>query len=242
MDLMAHTGSIQLLLNLLQLRNSHLNHLPQQVTQRSMVSLVQDGFSSCMRRISGIGRVLTTVAAHTQECVEGIRRIMAINVQVFQIVLNLQNLLLSIPGQVERQQPVYLNDALGRYTPFHLEFIRSPKALISVLSDNFKGRRTAWRLIQEGEFIMHDTISKLGINFRLPWDQCFFPGQRVEMSMISNRPPFTDDFCPSCSRTCGAEATNDFPWLVRSQLYNQYWLTEALKSRLSLDLKKDKGP
>lgn len=27
--------------------------------------------------------------------------------------------------QVERQQPVYFLDALGRVTPFHLEFIRS---------------------------------------------------------------------------------------------------------------------
>jgi len=30
-----------------------------------------------------------------------------------------------IPSQVERQQPVYMIDALGRHAPFYLEFIRS---------------------------------------------------------------------------------------------------------------------
>jgi hypothetical protein len=47
------------------------------------------------------------------------------NVQVFQIVLNIQEIISRIPGQVDRQQPVYLIDALGRHSPFHLEFIRS---------------------------------------------------------------------------------------------------------------------
>ena len=49
------------------------------------------------------------------------------NIRIFQIVLNFQNLLLTIPGQIERQQPVFLIDALGRSCPFHLEFVRSAK-------------------------------------------------------------------------------------------------------------------
>ena len=47
--------------------------------------------------------------------------------QVFQIVLNIQNLVTSIPGQIDRQQPVYLIDAIGKSSPFHLEFVRSAK-------------------------------------------------------------------------------------------------------------------
>jgi hypothetical protein len=47
------------------------------------------------------------------------------NVQIFEVVLNLQNIVTRIPGQVERQQPVYLIDAVGRHQPFHLEFIMS---------------------------------------------------------------------------------------------------------------------
>lgn len=49
------------------------------------------------------------------------------NVQVYQVVLKLQHLITRIPGQVERQEPVYLIVALGKISPFHLEFIRSPE-------------------------------------------------------------------------------------------------------------------
>jgi hypothetical protein len=45
--------------------------------------------------------------------------------KVFQIVLQIQQFVTRIPSQVERQQPVYLLDALGKSSPFHLEFIRS---------------------------------------------------------------------------------------------------------------------
>jgi hypothetical protein len=54
-------------------------------------------------------------------------------VQIFQAVLDLQNILTRIPGQVERQQPVYLIDALGKASPFHLEFVRSAEVCICPL-------------------------------------------------------------------------------------------------------------
>ncbi|KAL8864434.1 MAG: hypothetical protein Q9174_007357 [Haloplaca sp. 1 TL-2023] len=202
MDLMAHTESIQLLLTLLQFKSLDLNHVDQRANQHSMISLIQDGFSSCMQRISGVDGVLNTVVAGAQECVEGVRRIMAINVQVFHIVLRLQNLLLSIPGQIERQQPVYFSDALGRYSPFHLEFIRSPEALLSVLSDNFKGLGAGSKKIEDGHFTMHDAISKRDIDLTLPWEQCFMPGQRVEMSMLIKRQDFNRGICPNCAWEC----------------------------------------
>ena len=52
--------------------------------------------------------------------------------KVFQIVLQIQRLITTIPAQVERQEPVYLLDALGRTSPFHLEFVRSPEVSSSV--------------------------------------------------------------------------------------------------------------
>jgi hypothetical protein len=50
------------------------------------------------------------------------------NIQIFQIVLNLQNVITRIPGQLERQQPVYVVDAIGRHMPFLLEFVLSAEA------------------------------------------------------------------------------------------------------------------
>jgi hypothetical protein len=54
------------------------------------------------------------------------------NVRVFQTVLNIQEIITRIPGQVERQKPVHLIDALGRHMPFHLEFIRSSEVSTTV--------------------------------------------------------------------------------------------------------------
>jgi hypothetical protein len=48
----------------------------------------------------------------------------ATNIRIFQVVCSIQNIIARIPGQVERQQPVYMIDALGRSAPFYLEFIR----------------------------------------------------------------------------------------------------------------------
>lgn len=53
------------------------------------------------------------------------------NVKIFNIVLNIQTLITRLPAQVERQQPVFLIDALGRHTPFHLEFITCAEVRLS---------------------------------------------------------------------------------------------------------------
>jgi len=47
------------------------------------------------------------------------------NTLVFQTVLGLQKIITALPGQIERQQPVYFIDALSKQAPFHLEFVRS---------------------------------------------------------------------------------------------------------------------
>ena len=48
-----------------------------------------------------------------------------INLQIFQTVLNIQNFVMRLPGQIDRQQPVYFTDAFGKVAPFHLEFVTS---------------------------------------------------------------------------------------------------------------------
>ncbi|KAL8675852.1 MAG: hypothetical protein Q9186_007550 [Xanthomendoza sp. 1 TL-2023] len=187
-DLLAHTESIQLLLTMVQMKHLDLGQRSQQSIQRSVASVVQASFSNCMRKLSVMSSTLSSISAYAQECLENSRQIISVNIRVFQGVLDLQNLLKSIPGQVERQQPVYLNDAMGRYAPFHLEFIRSKEALISVLSVNFKWVGSASERIRNGEFTIHDSRTQKDVNLNRPWEECFMPGQRVEMSMIFERP------------------------------------------------------
>ena len=47
-------------------------------------------------------------------------------------MLEIQRALAQIPRQIDREQPVYLVDALGKASPFHLEFVRS--AEVSIVS------------------------------------------------------------------------------------------------------------
>jgi len=211
-DLLAHTESIQLLLAIIQMKNADLDQKSQHSVQRSLASQIQGGFSDCMSKLRVLHNTLADVSAHVQEFVENSRRIISMNIRVFQIVLNVQNLLMTIPGQVERQQPVYLNDALGRYSPFHLEFIKSSEALISVLSINFKWLGSASKKIQNGEFSIHDARTKRDIDLNRPWDECFLPGQQVEMSMIFDRSEPACTNCPKCRHQCALNAEEDVEW------------------------------
>lgn len=142
------------------------------------------------------------------------------NVKVFQIVLQLQQIVTRIPGQVERQQPVYLLDALGKTSPFHLEFVRSAEvigmaifisefllifssqALVAVLKVNFMKHGNGAKKIERREFAIEDSVTKRDIDLKTKWDVCFFPGQRVEMSMIFRQTNLSyglaEHTCPRC--------------------------------------------
>ena len=213
-DLLAHTESIQMLLSTVQFKSMQLNKKEQEQAQVSLVSQIQAGFGGCMARLCPIGEKLSTISSQTKECLENIGRIISMNVRVFQMILDIQNLLKNIPGQVERQQPVYLNDALGRYAPFHLEFIRSSEALVSVLSTNFKWIGSAAEKIQNGDFAIHDKHTKQDIELSRPWEECFTPGQHVEMSMIFDKLKECTDSCPKCQSDCVIEPRKDAKWYV----------------------------
>ena len=211
-DLLAHTESIQLLLATVHMKNTNLGQKIQQDFQKSFISQIQEGFSKSMQKLSIMSRILTRVATYARECVENSRSIISMNIRIFQLVLNIQSLLLAIPGQIQRQQPVYLNDAQGRHSPFHLEFIRSAEALISVLSINFKRLDAASEKIRNGEFSIHDTWTKRDIDLSQPWEECFSPGQHVEMSMIFDSPRACSTSCPGCHCECEVPARKDVEW------------------------------
>jgi hypothetical protein len=51
------------------------------------------------------------------------------NDQIFHTVMKIYNVVTEIPSQVERQQPVYFIDALGKHSPFFLEFVQSAEVI-----------------------------------------------------------------------------------------------------------------
>ncbi|KAH6845649.1 hypothetical protein B0I37DRAFT_380785 [Chaetomium sp. MPI-CAGE-AT-0009] len=105
-----------------------------------------------------------------------------------------------IPGQVLRQQPVYLEDARGILAPFHLEFITSANILIYALKERYS--ESGARKVEQGKFAITDAKTLRDIDLTRDWKRCFRPGQRVNMSLFF-RGTFTETTtCPSCHAEC----------------------------------------
>ena len=142
-------------------------------------------------------------------------------------MLNIQNIITRIPGQVDRQQPVYFVDALGRNMSFDLEFIMSAdvcasnlhllaelnasQALKSVLYCNFKNVGSGATKIERGEFAIQDSATQKDIDLSSTWETCFYPRQHVAMSMVFNSPNPNRD-CPKCIAENAAQDDEDIEW------------------------------
>ncbi|TVY82125.1 hypothetical protein LSUE1_G003544 [Lachnellula suecica] len=200
-DLMGHTQSILLLLATVQRSTSDIHDQRQDTRYKTLAAKMQEGYFGCMNR-------LTAVFDQGKELLASTAQILSINVKVFQIVLQIQDVLTKIPGQVERQQPVFLIDALGKPSPFHLEFVRSSEALLAVLKANLKHYGNAPAKIDKGQFTLEDSTTSRSINLNTEWETCFYPGQRVDMSMVFYKPHDTGihaheidvlSICPRCN-------------------------------------------
>ncbi|KAL4874857.1 hypothetical protein BJY04DRAFT_202946 [Aspergillus karnatakaensis] len=109
---------------------------------------------------------------------------------------------MNVQMQVERQQPVYFMDAVGRVTPFHLEFIRSLEAFITVLKENLRDYGPAAQMIEQGEFALFDAGTGRDIDLTRKWDTTFRPGQAIAMCMVFRRVGKPGNLCPSCKTDC----------------------------------------
>ncbi|KAK3386172.1 hypothetical protein B0H63DRAFT_192709 [Podospora didyma] len=161
-DLRGHTSSMQVLLLMTQMseRSSPLYHFKpteslandpihclgksaslrdkkQDGQRKTLAGRIQQTSFTWMNQLASIASSVSSCLQQGRELLEITANVMKMNIQIFQAILNLQHHLTRIPAQVERQQPVYMIDALGRESPFHLEFIRSADAFLAVLRANF---------------------------------------------------------------------------------------------------------
>lgn len=91
------------------------------------------------------------------------------NLRIFQMMQDIHQFI-KVPAQVDRQQPVYMIDALGRHSPFHLEFIRSAEALVAILKVNFQSTSTGPATIDNGEFVIEDAGTSRDIDLENDWN------------------------------------------------------------------------
>jgi Fungal N-terminal domain of STAND proteins len=192
-DLLGHTEAISLLIETIQL--SHQARL--QKRQSTLAGRIQDGYQQCMAKLGAIYSTVTVGVQQGKHLFTLTATVLRTNIRIFQAVMRVHDIVTQIPFQIERQQPVFLVDAIGRVCPFHLEFIRSFDAFKAVMMVNLAGIEGAANRIEREEFALEDAATQRDIDLSKDWDTRFYPGQRVEMSIIVVNSE-SSLHCPSC--------------------------------------------
>jgi hypothetical protein len=202
-EIQAHTSSIQVLLGALQANATAKQTRDQRMQYRSLVGTIQSFATQAMGKMSAIADGVSKTAAQSTALVQTCAQILQTNLQIFQMIYDIQLFITKIPGQVQRQQPVYFVDSLNRETPFHLEFVRSAEALRAVLKINLRTLAYGPRMIDAGEFVIEESATNKVIDITRNWEGCFFPGQRVVMSMVFNERDRWKTRCLKCRQSTG---------------------------------------
>ncbi|KAH7069095.1 hypothetical protein BKA63DRAFT_520631 [Paraphoma chrysanthemicola] len=199
-EIQAHTSSILVLLGAIQANATTKHARDQREQYKSLAGTIQSFAMQAIGKMSAIMDGVSKTASQSATLVQTCAQILQTNLRVFQMVYDIQLFITRIPGQVQRQQPVYFLDALNRETPFHLEFVRSAEALLAVLKVNLELTQYGPRMIDRGDFVIEELGTQNRIDISQNWETCFFPGQRVAMSMVFREQPSTSasSICPKC--------------------------------------------
>lgn len=155
-----------------------------------------------------------------------VTKILFVNIATYKAVLALQNLL---PSHLERSlinEPFVLEDAIGRMSPVHLQFISSWAAFEAVLETRFRGIQ-GYEKVVNGHWTLQDHTTGRDISRKSCWEGAFLPGQRVDMSLLFERETTVNHFdscsegrrgsngvtaCPRCQADATGPGDRDIQW------------------------------
>jgi hypothetical protein len=171
----------------------------------SSLDAIKAGLENANRNIeagnSVLGKLSETVKLEWlrnlgRELMELMRSAMMINFATYRAVIRLQN---TLPSHLDRsliEDPMILEDPIGRIAPVHLQFITSWDAFHSVLEIRFQNM-PEYSILKQRRYELQAGGTGREIQLSCPWQHAFLPGQRVEMSFI-----FADrssgNTCPGC--------------------------------------------
>jgi hypothetical protein len=146
-------------------------------------------------------------------------KIFRTNIAIYDTVLAIQR---TLPSHLERtfiEEPFILNDAIGRVSPVHMQFISSWDAFDAVLQWRFKNVQ-GYKKVQNKDYVFHDQISKREISRKRPWDGAFRPGQKVTMSLVFFRKRGRSEkqktevstSCPNCQNVSENSQDMEVEW------------------------------
>lgn len=224
-EIRGHTSSIDILLLTVHMNATTIDSRKQDMQHKGLAGKIQDLSFQAMGKLRAIADGVAQSVQQGKALLESSAQIVQTNLRVFQLVHDIQLFILKVPGQVQRQQPVYMIDAFNRESPFHLEFVRSAEALRAVLKVNFKESGCGPEMIDRGAFVIEETGSQTLIDMTQDWDTCFYPGQRVAMSMVFKQ-EMVGSSCPRCKTPHDESTGEEITWSVGNlDLYILYLLT-----------------
>lgn len=207
--------------NHLQAQNGVLSKLSNTVTETN--ALVSQTTALSRQIVDGLAKIgdLCTQAKTAMS------KILFINIATYKMVLALKT---SLPGYLERSlfsEPFVLEDAIGRISPVHLQFISSWEALDAVLDNRFRGLQGHDK-VRSGHWTLQDRATGREISRRRTWEGAFLPGQRVNMSLLFQRETTVESFdspaqattsyqaaCPRCQADVTDSRDAETIWYVR---------------------------
>lgn len=212
-EIRAHTSSIQILLLTMQMEVTTSQTQTHIVQHKGLAARIQEVSRKVMDQLSKITRDLAETIQQGKALLESSAQIIQTNLRIFQVAHDTHLAILKIPGQIQRQQPICLVDPLNRESPFHLEFVRSAEALLAVVKSNLKSSGCGPAMIDRGEFAIEESGTQNPIDLTGPWEDCFYPGQRVFMSMIFKlQQRHTSTACPRCYTEHQESARKEITW------------------------------
>lgn len=137
-----------------------------------------------------------------------------INMATYKTVIAIQEGLNYRVDRLLIQEPFILEDAIGRITPVHLQFINSWEAFDSVLTARFHGLPGVEKIMRK-EFVLQERATHREITRTQPWESAFRPGQLVDMSMVFNRTTKAEpekNKCPYCWVESEDACTKEITW------------------------------
>jgi hypothetical protein len=202
------------------LQTNILSNITAELVEAKTV-IQQAGYISgaLLANLSRVGNLCTQIKA-------AVTNILFVNVATYKAVLALQNLL---PSHLERSlinEPFVLEDAVGRMSPVHLQFISSWAAFEAVLEKRFRGIQ-GYEKVVNGKWTLQDHATGRDISRTRCWEGTFLPGQRVDMSLLFERETTVNDFdshtgdqrndnngaaCPRCQADVTESVNVDIQW------------------------------
>jgi hypothetical protein len=216
-EVRGHTASIDMLLSTVQLEALSLEGEKRDLQHKECAGMLHKLSSQVMTKLSDIAKNVSNTVQQGRALLEASRQVVRTNLCVFSMIYDIQLFILKIPGQIQRQQPVYFTDPFNRTYPFYLEFIGSWEEFLALMRAKFSKTGCDTGLLDRNEFVIEEAGTQLVIDTSQPWDCCFFPGQRAGMSMIfkERNAARSKNSCPRCQAPNHHALDRQITWYVQ---------------------------